>query len=240
MEATHKPQYDFEKSRARIDEILDAGSDSFSDSSSIPSRNELTFTNGFYVYCTALFVDIRDSSDMTDKHRRPVLAKIYRSFISEMVALMNDYPKCKEVSILGDCVWCVCDTPYKSDIDDVFSLAARVCSLVDVINYKLEKKSYQTFQVGVGIDYGRALMIKAGHKGAEINDVVWMGDVVNKACHLSNEAGGLFNRRIFMTNVIYDNLNEDHRKLCHKDSGRDIYQANVVNVAMNKWLENQK
>ena len=151
---------------------------------------------------------------MTDKHRRPVLAKIYRSFISEMVALMNDYSKCKEVSINGDCVWCVCDTPYKSDVDDIFSLAARVCSLVDVINFKLEKKGYLTFKVGVGIDYGRALMIKVGHKGADINDVVWMGDVVNEACHLSNEAGGSHERRIFLSNVIYENLSDNLKKLC--------------------------
>lgn len=239
MEATHKPLFDFENSRARIDEILNAGDDSFSDSSAIPSREKLTFTNGFYVYCSALFVDIRHSSDMTDKHRRPVLAKIYRSFISEMVALMNDYSKCKEVSINGDCVWCVCDTPYKSDVDDIFSLAARVCSLVDVINFKLEKKGYLTFKVGVGIDYGRALMIKVGHKGADINDVVWMGDVVNEACHLSNEAGGSHERRIFLSNVIYENLSDNLKKLCHKDSGRDIYQANVVNVEMNQWLEAQ-
>jgi hypothetical protein len=27
-------------------------------------------------------------------------------------------------------------------------------------------------------------MIKAGHKGSAVNDVVWMGDVVNSAAHL--------------------------------------------------------
>ena len=240
MEATHKPVYKFENSCSRIDDILNADDNSYSEADSIPSRNDLTFTNGFYVYCTALFVDIRDSSDMTDKHRRPVLAKIYRCFISEMVALMNDFAKSKEVSIHGDCVWCVCDTPFKSDINNVFSLAARICSLVDIINFKLQKKGYQTFRVGVGIDYGRALMIKAGHSGSEINDVIWMGDVVNRASHLCNEAGSNYtDKRIFMSNIFFDNLSEANQKLCSKDLGRDIFQANVVNVAMNNWLEAQ-
>lgn len=241
MEATHKPTFSLETSLKRIDEILNADSKSFEESDSIPSRDKLTFSNGFYVHCSALFVDIRDSSTMTDEHKRPVLAKIYRSFISEMVALFNDNSITKEVNIHGDCVWCVCNTPFKSDIDDLFSMAARACSLVDILNYKLNKKGYTTYTVGVGMDYGRALMIKAGTNGSGINDVVWMGDVVNQACHLSNEANsGYFDKRVFLSNVVYDNLNESNQKLCTRDAGRDIYQANIVNIGMNDWLKQQK
>lgn len=240
MEATNT-EYNFNESIIRIDNILNASNDSFEEKDNFPNRNSLTYTNGFYVDCAALFVDIRDSSIMTDKQRRPVLAKIYRSFISEMVALMNGYEKCKEVNINGDCVWCVCDTPYKKDIDEVFSLAAKVCSLADILNYKLNKKNYQTYDIGVGIDYGRALMIKAGYSGSGINDIVWMGDVVNQACHLCNEANSsLFDKRVFLSNIIYENLNENNKKLCTKDNGRDIYQANVVNIKMNNWLKKQK
>lgn len=39
-------------------------------------------------------------------------------------------------------------------------------------------------RVGIGLAYGRALMIKAGYKGSTINEVVWMGDVVNEASKL--------------------------------------------------------
>lgn len=241
METTHKPTFDLDSSVKRIDDILNADNKSYEDSKSIPSRSKLTYINGFYVDCTALFVDIRDSSTMTDEHKRPVLAKIYRSFISEMVVLLNSCSKSKEVNIHGDCVWCVCDTPYKSDIDDVFSLAARVCSMVDILNYKLDKKGYSTYTVGVGLDYGRALMIKAGADGSGLNDIVWMGDVVNQACHLCNEANsGYFDTRVFLSNVIYDNLNEENKKLCTKDYGRDIYQANIVNYGMNEWLNKQR
>lgn len=107
--------YSFEKSLSRIDEILDASSDKYEERDTIPSRSELTFTNGFYVNCTALFIDICGSSNMTDEQKRPVLAKIYRSFISEMVALLNGNHNCKEVNIHGDCVWGVFETKYKQD-----------------------------------------------------------------------------------------------------------------------------
>lgn len=65
-----------------------------------------------------------------------------------------------------------------------------------------------------------------------------MGDVVNQACHLSNEANsGYFDKRVFLSNIIFDNLNDDNKKLCSKDGGRDIYQADVVNIGMNDWLK---
>lgn len=157
-----------------------------------------------------------------------------------MVALMNGHDTCREVNINGDCIWCVCETNYKKDIDGVFSLAAKACSLVDILNYKLKKKDYQRYEVGVGIDYGRALMIKAGYKGSNIQDVLWMGDVVNQACHLSNEANsGYFDKRVFLSNIIFDNLNDDNKKLCTKDGGRDIYQADIVNIGMNDWLQDK-
>ena len=83
-------------------------------------------------------------------------------------------------------------------------------------------------------------MIKAGHKNSEINDVVWMGDVVNNACDLCNEANStLFDKRVFLSNVIYDNLNETNKNLCTKDNSRDIYQASIVNIGMNNWLKEQ-
>ena len=241
MKATNVPLFNLESSLKRIDAILNADNNQFEEANSIPNRDKLTYTNGFYVNCAALFVDIRESSTMTDEHRRPVLAKVYRSFISEIVALFNENNITKEVNIHGDCVWCVCDTPYKSDIDELFSMAARACSMVDILNYKLKKKGYTTYSVGVGMDYGRALMIKAGCDGSGINDVIWMGDVVNQACHLCNDANsGYFDKRVFLSNVVYNNLNEDNQKLCSKDVGRDIYQANIVNITMNNWLKEQK
>ncbi|MDD4164031.1 MAG: hypothetical protein PHD66_02260 [Eubacteriales bacterium] len=122
MEVTNRIDYDVDKSAARIDDILNSVSTNYSDKDSIPSRSSLTYTNGFYVNATALFIDIVGSSDMTDGSKRPTLAKIYRSFISECTAVMNSWDQCKEVNINGDCVWGVFETPYKSDIDNVFQL----------------------------------------------------------------------------------------------------------------------
>ena len=232
----HYSEYDFLKSLERIDAILNECDSNFEERDSIPPRTELTYTNGFYVNCTAMFVDICGSSDLTDEHRRPVLAKIYRSFISEMVALLKGCQQCSEINIHGDCVWGVFNTQYKSDIDDMINLAARANSLVNALNIKLTKKGYATYKVGIGIDYGRALMIKAGYNGSGISDVVWMGDVVNTACHLSGYGNSnSSDKTIMISDVIYANLNDENKEFFRRNTNHDCYDCNIVNVGMDEW-----
>lgn len=185
MEVTRRINYDINNSAARMDAILGTDNRNFPDLGEIPARNELTFTNGYYVNVSALFIDIVGSSDMTNAHYRPTLAKIYRCFISECTAIMNDTALgdlCKEINIHGDCVWGVFDTSSQKDFNTVFSVALKLKDMINTLNDKLEKKEYHTIEVGIGVDYGRALMVKAGYYNSGLNDVIWMGDVGCKHC----------------------------------------------------------
>lgn len=230
--------FDFEKSRERLDEILNTSDTNFEEVKVIPSRDKLTFTNGFYVNCTALFVDLRGSSKLPTKYKRPTLARIYRSYISELVAIMNGNSDCKEISIVGDCVWGIFDSQFKSQIQDVFSTSGRISSIIDVLNCKLKKKGVDPITIGIGIDYGRALMIKAGYSGSGLNEVVWMGDVVNgasKLCSLGNK--GLFSYETMVSSVVYSNLTEHQQGLVSWNQTNSCYQGNIINKSMDKWKE---
>ena len=230
--------YDFTKSRDRIDEILQGSDANYTDKKSIPSRDELTFTNGFNVECSALFVDIRGSKEINAKHTKPVLAKIYKTYISELVAIMKNHPKVSEISIEGDCVWGIFDTPYKSDIDDVFAVAYQISSLIDVLNIKFKKKGYSELTVGIGASYGSSLLIKSGYKGSGINEVVWLGNLVSEAaklCGYGNQTNT--DHESMVSNVFYENLSEANKKLLYKNNNRDCYHGDVHNVGMNEWVQ---
>lgn len=235
---SHYIEYDYLKSFERIDTIIAASDNSFEELKEIPSRDKLTFTNGFYVYCSALFVDIRDSSQLPEKHTRPKLAKLYRVYLSEIVAVMNGNDVCAEVNIVGDCVTGIFKTPYKSDIESVFSTAAKIASLVDVLNCKFKRSDIEQITVGIGMSYGRALMIKAGYKGSGINDIVWMGDVVNEASKLASYGNKTrLDREMMVSTVFYNNLSEHNQGLLKWNSQRDCYHGYVINTRMNKWHE---
>ncbi|HFA50373.1 MAG TPA: adenylate/guanylate cyclase domain-containing protein [Bacteroidetes bacterium] len=229
--------YNYEKSIERINEILKAEDTSYEEMDSVPSRDKLTFTNGFYVYCSSMFVDIRGSSNLPEKYKRPTLAKLYRAYISEIVAVINGESSCVEINIAGDGVWGVFDTEYISQINNVFGTAAQISSIVEILNCRLKKNKIDPIEIGVGIDYGRALMIKAGYSGSGINEVVYMGDVVNQAsklCGYGNKEG--YDFEIMVSEVIYDNLNKGNQKLLSWNNTRGCWHGNVINTDMSKWV----
>jgi class 3 adenylate cyclase len=232
--------YDFEKSRARIDDILIAKDTSYEEVDEIPSRDKLTFNNGFYISKTSsLFIDIRGSSKLASDYKRPTLAKIYRSYLSESTAVINGNIFCAEVNIHGDCVWGIFDSQYKAQIDNIFSTAAELSSLIDTLNCKYKKYGIQPISVGIGIEFGRVLMIKAGYSGSGLNDVVWMGEVVNdarKLCSYGNRT--LWDNETMVSADFYSNLNDHNKSLLTWNSNRNCYHGNIINTSMDEWLKN--
>ncbi|GAB4084013.1 adenylate/guanylate cyclase domain-containing protein [Myceligenerans cantabricum] len=235
--------YDYLKSSGRIREILNQPAGTFEEVEYLPDRDRLTYTNGFYGTCSAVFIDIRDSSRLTASHKRPTLAKIYRSFISEMVAVLNSNPNVREVNIVGDCVWAVYKTVLKPDIDDVFRIAFQANTLVKLLNHHFEKKGITPIKIGIGVDDGRVLMIQAGFTGSGINDVIYMGDVVNRAAHLAHAAGRRWEPPIFVGPDFQTNLNDHNKGLLnakHVTGLGYVYSGDVVHTEMNDWVDSLK
>lgn len=235
-------EYSIENSIQRMDAILNASNDDYVDNgNNVPSRDRLTYKNGYYVNIAALFIDLVDSSKLPDNHRRPTVAKIYRVFLSECVAIMNSYSTCKEINIHGDCVWGVFEIPQKEDINSVVVAAARLSGMIEIFNHKLEHKGLDPLAIGMGLDYGKTLMIKAGYLGSGINDVVWMGDTVNKACHLANKAGRNGRKEFIISECVFDIVNKHHQSLfnIYYDIEDDTiqYESEIISGDMSDWIE---
>lgn len=232
--------FDHIESYGRINEILDTSDNSFEERRTIPSEDTLTYTNGFYVNCSALFIDIRGSSNLTDDHRRPKLAKLYRAYVSEVVAVLSGNRKCKRIDIVGDGISAIFETPLQSDIDDVFATAYTLNSAIRVMNVRFAQRDIKQITVGIGLAYGRALMIKAGFKSSGINDVIWMGDVVNRASQLcSYGSAGYGDKTIMVDDVFYDNLNDQNKSLLERNYQRSCYHGEVVSKLIDDWLQQQ-
>lgn len=236
MQTTYSA-FDHLKSIERISDLLEGTDASYEDSKGIPSRDRLTFSNGFYVDVTVLFIDMRGSKALAEKHTRPVLAKIYRAYISELVAVLRGNSKISEIYIEGDGIWAVFDTQTKPDVDEAFSSAYMAASLIDTLNIKLKEKGYSELVVGMGLTDGEALVIKAGYNGSGINEVVWLGRVVGDAARLCDFGNSdSLDREIMVSVVVYENLNDENKLLLGWNSARNCYHGNVVQVGMDKWV----
>ncbi|WP_035748856.1 adenylate/guanylate cyclase domain-containing protein [Arthrobacter sp. 35W] len=229
--------YDFLASFERIDAILAASNANFQETASLPARDTLTFDNGFHALCTVLFIDIRNSSALPDIYETPALAKLYRAYISETVAVFNSHPMAKEINIVGDRVWAVYNTPEQADIDGVFGAIARTQSMLKLLNHKLGRFGYAgPIVCGQGVSYGPAIMIKGGHNGSAISDVVYVGDVVNRAAQLAAEANKGGAPPILLESDFQAQLSHELRRLTHYDHARGCYGARVRSPAMESWF----
>jgi class 3 adenylate cyclase len=236
MKSNYKT-YDHESSFARIDGILATPAGNYVETNTLPDRDDLTYTNGFYVNCTAVFVDIRDSSSLPDLYTRPKLAKLYRAYISEVVAILNSTELAREINIVGDGVWAVFNTPGKSNISTVYEKICQINSLMKTLNYKLSKAGYDKGEIraGIGAAYGRALVIQAGFSGSGISDVVYMGEVVNRAAKLAAMGNKDYNPPIYLGYTFHLNIKEAYQDLCSEVWGQTYYTSSAVNSAMNNW-----
>lgn len=230
--------YNVEKSSQRLDGILSASNSGYEEINYIPDRSKLTFTNGYYINVGAIFVDIRKSSELPNEHKRPKLAKLYRSYISEVVAILNGYYECKEVNIVGDCVSGIFEATLKPQIERMIDAAAQINSLIKILNYKFRKNGIVEISVGIGIAFGRVLMVKAGYSGSSINDVVWMGEVVNEASNLCNQANKSGKQVILINDAVFSNLSKNYSKWFTKTNYElfySCYQGDVINLTMDEW-----
>jgi hypothetical protein len=158
---------------------------------------------------------------------------------------MNSDPNCREIVINGDCVSGIMNTPTKSDVDKAFETTAKLNSLVNILNWRLEQKSYSPIRCGIGIAYGRALMVKAGYKGSGLNDVIWMGDVVNESSNLCHQGHKGMRKAIQVSNVVFNNLKQDYKDLLSPVYGglgltTAQYEGDFFDTDMNNWLTDQK
>lgn len=240
MDASYS-YYDYTKSIERIDNILNSSDSSYDKHTGIPSKDSLTYNNGFYVDVTVLFIDIRASKELSSKHTRPVLAKIYRAYISEVITVMKGNTCINEIYIEGDGLWAVFNTTTKDDVNSVFATAFTIASLIDILNVKLSKKKYSTLEVGIGIDDGESLYIKAGYKGSGIQEVVWIGKVVGQTatlCSYGNKT--IHDREIMVSAKVYSDLSEHNKSLLVENISHNCYHGNVIRKDMNEWVEKNK
>lgn len=230
-------EYNLKDSLERINEAVAAKDKTYEETDHIPPRNTLTFINGFYVKCSVVKVEFRGLSE-TDQYNNALLSKLYRTYVSEVTAVMNGCPKCAEINLQANGVSGFFDTPLSEDVDEVFSLLGKISSIVDIMNYKFKKLGVDGVTIGIGVAYGRALLMRTGYRGSGLGEVVWTGDVVKEASALASWGNReLSDREIMVSEVFYYNLKEDNQKLLALNSVRGCYHGDVVNSFMNNWYK---
>ena len=240
--------YDYKKSKETIESILNSPTKIMEKGFVPSSDSEFTYENGITAWVGALFVDIVNSSSIFQSPNEDT-ARIIRCFCSEIISILKDDSNYREIGIRGDCVYCIYNSQYQTDLVEIFRHAYRINSFMNMLNNLLLNNRYSTLRAGIGLGCSQDLIIKAGQNGSGINDRIWIGKAVVDAAHLSGVANRNGVSAIAMSPLFYNNIiellckeNEQYKSWIRPRSsvysGSVVYyHCNIIETNFDKWIE---
>lgn len=105
--------YDYETGKKRIEDILDNDLEVI-EQEKLPKDENFTFDNAYYSWVSAIFVDIRNSTDLFNNEDKEDVSKIIRAFTSEVIEILRNDDYIREIGIRGDCVYAIYTSPKKN------------------------------------------------------------------------------------------------------------------------------
>jgi adenylate cyclase len=176
----------------------------------VPLPEEVPLGNEASVFeASTLFIDVRQSTDLTDAFRRQTAAKMMKAYFDGCVRIVNANDGAVR-SFNGDGLLALFIGDSRS------SNATKAAMQVDwfvteVLGEKFEKYFANnmtalgktlSFEIGCGLDDGWIYAVRVGIKGT--NDVAWVGKPTNTAAKLSDVGSGAAN--IIVTRAVYNRL----------------------------------
>lgn len=203
------------------------------ETSSVPdiSNSKLTFGNtGLVFEATVLYVDMRGSTELLEKHNKPVVAKLHKAYFQTIVSIANS--ESGEVrSFNGDSMLVFFQGTSKGSLSRAVKVAMMIKYMIssdEGIN-KLLETYYSSIDFGIGIDDGKILCAKIGlARNPNNQDLIWIGTPVNKAVVISDSRSNPAN--VGISSYVYSNLLDWVKYGTRRD-----YYGNEVKVDM--WTQ---
>lgn len=180
--------------------------------------SKLTFGNkGLKFEATVLYIDLRDSTKILNKHNRATIAKIHKAYLHTTVKIATSLGG--EVrSFNGDSVLAFFQGTTKLSLSNAVVAAMQIRYMISHsesgINTLLAK--YSAVDFGIGLDHGNILCVKVGVGGdANTKDLIWIGNAVNKSVVISDHCKA--DEYIGISSHVYNNLNDEVKYGIQKD-----------------------
>ena len=155
---------------------------------------------------TILFSDIRGFTSMSEKLSPTQIVKLLNKYFQSMINVVFKYNGTLD-KIVGDELMVLYGVPLKNDNDteNAVKTAIEMFKKLDNFNKEITKRGFEPFQIGIGINKGKAV---SGNIGSEqqMNYTV-IGDTINLGARLCSHAK---TGQILISNSVKDHISEKH------------------------------
>lgn len=174
------------------------------------TNGKLTFGNkGLLFEATVLYIDLRDSTGILNKHNKSTIAKIHKAYLHTTVKIATSLGGDVR-SFNGDSVLAFFQGTSKNSLSKAVKAAMQIRYMLanseSGINTLLAK--YSAVDFGIGMDDGKILCVKVGIGGDDnTKDLIWIGNAVNKSVVISDNCKA--SEYIGISSYVYANLEDD-------------------------------
>jgi adenylate cyclase len=153
------------------------------------SNSKLTFGNtGLIFEATVLYIDMRDSTEILNKHNKSTIAKIHMAYFHTIVKIATALGG--EVrSFNGDSMLVFFAGTTKRMLSNAVQAAMQMKYMISNSKSGINNllSTYSAVNFGIGLDDGKILCTKVGVGGSSNNqDLMWIGNAVNKSTRISD------------------------------------------------------
>jgi len=220
----------------KITEIIDNNFD-ITDVTTVPNIDDsrLTFGNtGLRFEATVLYIDMRESTKLLNKHNRATTAKLHMAYFHTIVSIANSLGGCVR-SFNGDGMLVFFQGTTKESLSKAVKSAMKMVYMLNSDESKVKKKleKYSALNFGIGLDDGKILCTKAGKQGSNNRDLVWLGNAVNKSVKIGDKLAEPYH--IGISSYVYSNLTDEVKFHKYKDSYGYEREVNMWNLGQHTY-----
>jgi len=214
----------------KVKEIIDNNFE-IEDVSIVPDIDDsrLTFSNkGLRFEATVLYIDMRESTKILNKHNRSTVAKLHMAYFHTIVKIANSLGGAVR-SFNGDGMLVFFQGTTKASLSNAVKAAMKMKYMLtqDESNVKKKLEKYSTLNFGIGLDDGKILCTKVGIAGTNNRDLVWVGNPVNKSVKIGDNLKSPYH--IGISSYVYSNLTDEVKYHTTKDNWGNEQKVDMWN-----------
>lgn len=226
--------YNIDESIARINRILNV------DNNIIKQDGYYDMTQLAYhqtVICNAICLSVYMYLNIYDINNDENLNRQYKCMLSEFGAIINECSNVIEICVLkSNIITCLINTPNNQNYNSVIDTAAKITSLMSILNKKFVSMGLKTIEIGVGVNFDSVKITRESFSNTIDDTFLWSGPLVENSIKLSQMAStGLLSNSLMINKNVYDNLSENYRQFFTYDTVNDCFAASLINKQLNQW-----
>lgn len=194
----------------KVKEIID-GAFTVEDVNTVPDLEDsrLTFGNkGLRFETTVLYIDMRESTKILNKHNRTTVSKLHMAYFHTIVKIATSLGGSVR-SFNGDGMLVFFQGTTKIALSNAVKAAMKMKYMLTYDDSEVKKKleTYSALNFGIGLDDGTILCTKVGISGTNNRDLIWIGNAVNKSVKIGDKCKSPYH--IGISSLVYSNLTDE-------------------------------